>query len=70
MTQCDVSVQSMDFGGFLILAIKFIAFACYPPKSETSHDGGLVGLLYLWHISPKCTLCYGWLSIFFSRRFS
>jgi hypothetical protein len=23
---------------------KFIAFACYPPRSETSHNGGLVGL--------------------------
>jgi hypothetical protein len=30
-----------------MLAIEFIAFACYPPRSETSHDGGIVGLLYL-----------------------
>jgi hypothetical protein len=34
-----------------MLAIEFIAFACYPPRSETSHDGGIVGLLYLRHIS-------------------
>ena len=27
-----------------MIAIKFIAFAHYPPRSETSHNGGLVGL--------------------------
>jgi len=27
-----------------MIAIKFIAFARYPPRSETSHNGGLVGL--------------------------
>jgi hypothetical protein len=27
-----------------MLDIKYIAFACYPPRSDTSHDGGLVGL--------------------------
>jgi hypothetical protein len=26
--------------------ITFIAFARYPPRSETSHDGGLVDLLF------------------------
>ena len=25
-----------------MLCIKYIAFACYPPWSETSHDGRLV----------------------------
>ena len=33
------------FGGFLMLCIKFIAFARYPPsRPDTSQDGGLVGL--------------------------
>ena len=27
-----------------MLCIKCMAFACYPPRSETSQDGGLVGL--------------------------
>jgi len=27
-----------------MITIKFIAFARYPPRSETSHDGGLVGM--------------------------
>jgi hypothetical protein len=27
-----------------MVAIKYIMFARYPPRSETSHDGGLVGL--------------------------
>jgi|NOAtaT_6_FD_contig_121_401757_length_514_multi_3_in_0_out_0_1 hypothetical protein len=27
-----------------MVAIKYITFARYPPRSETSHDGGLVGL--------------------------
>jgi hypothetical protein len=27
-----------------MITIEFIAFARYPPRSETSHDGGLVGL--------------------------
>jgi hypothetical protein len=31
-------------GGLLILCIKYIAFVCYPPKPDTSHNGGLVGL--------------------------
>ncbi len=39
----------MGFGGFPILAIKFIAFAHYPPRSETSHDGGLVDLFTETH---------------------
>ena len=26
--------------------IKYIAYTCYPPRSETSHDGGLVDLHY------------------------
>jgi hypothetical protein len=30
--------------------IKYIAFACYPPRSETSHNKGLVDL-HLRHIS-------------------
>jgi hypothetical protein len=27
-----------------MITIKFIVIACYPPRSETSHNGGLVGL--------------------------
>jgi hypothetical protein len=27
-----------------MLCIKYIAFAHYPPRSNTSQDGGLVGL--------------------------
>jgi hypothetical protein len=27
-----------------MLDIKFIAFSRYPPRSNTSHNGGLVGL--------------------------
>ncbi len=38
-------------GGSPIFYIEYIAFTCYPPRSETSHNGGLVGLLYLRHIS-------------------
>jgi hypothetical protein len=41
----------MGFGGFLMLDIKYIAFACYPPRSDTSHDGGLVGLNFMSHES-------------------
>jgi hypothetical protein len=47
----DFKVLIMGFGGFLMLAIKFIAFACYPPLSETSHDGGLVDLFPETHKS-------------------
>jgi len=36
--------QSMGLGGFPMVAIEFIAFACYPPRSDTSQDGGLVDL--------------------------
>jgi hypothetical protein len=36
--------QSMGLGGSPMVAIKYIMFARYPPRSETSHDGGLVGL--------------------------
>ncbi len=39
------------FGGFLMLDIKFIAFARYPPRPDTSHDGGLVGPASLSHES-------------------
>jgi hypothetical protein len=38
-------------GSFLMNDIVYILFACYPTKSDTSHDGGIVGLLYLRHIS-------------------
>jgi len=41
----------MGFGGFPILAIKFIAFACYPPRSETSYNGELVDLFPKSHNS-------------------
>jgi hypothetical protein len=34
-----------------MLDIKFIAFALYPPRPDTSHDGGLVGLHPLSHES-------------------
>jgi hypothetical protein len=46
----DVRVLIMGFGGFPMLAIEFIAFARYPPRSETSYDGGLV---YLFPESHK-----------------
>jgi hypothetical protein len=36
----------MGFGGSPMLVIEFIAFARYPPRSETSHDEGIVDLLY------------------------
>jgi hypothetical protein len=29
-----------------MLVIEFIAFARYPPMSETSHDGGLVDMIF------------------------
>jgi hypothetical protein len=32
------------YGGFPMTTIKFIAFARYPPRPDTSQDGGLVGL--------------------------
>jgi predicted phosphohydrolase len=35
----------MGFGGSPMLVIKFIAFAHYPPRSDTSQDGGIVVLL-------------------------
>jgi hypothetical protein len=28
----------------MLLSVKYIAFDCYPPRSNTSQDGGLVGL--------------------------
>jgi hypothetical protein len=34
-----------------MLDIKYIAFACYPPRSDTSHKKGLVGLNSLSHES-------------------
>ena len=46
----DVRVLIMGFEGFLMLAIEFIVFTHYPPRSETSHDGGLV---YLFPESHK-----------------
>jgi hypothetical protein len=36
-----------------MLAIKFIAFACYPLRSESSHDGGLVDLFPESHKSSE-----------------
>jgi hypothetical protein len=35
--------------------IKYTTYACYPPRSETSHDGGLVDL-HLRHISHVLSL--------------
>jgi len=40
----DVSVHIMGLGGSQMFAIEYIAFAHYPPRSETSHNGGLVDL--------------------------
>jgi hypothetical protein len=34
---------------------QYIAYACYPPRSETCHDGGLVDL-YLRHKSHVLSL--------------
>jgi hypothetical protein len=45
----DVRVLIKGFGGFPMLAIEFIVFACYPPRSEPSHDGGLVDLFVESH---------------------
>jgi hypothetical protein len=39
------------YGGFPMLDIECIAFARYPPRPDTSHDGGLVGLHPLSHES-------------------
>jgi hypothetical protein len=55
------AIKGMGFGGFPIIQfIKYIAFACYPPRPDTSSHGGLVGLslsciskvnsLFLWLI--------------------
>jgi hypothetical protein len=41
-----------------MLATECIAFVSYPLWSETSHDGGLVGLLYLRHISHVHSLLW------------
>jgi hypothetical protein len=30
-----------------MLDINFIAFACYPPRPDATHDGGLVGLHFM-----------------------
>ena len=38
-----------------MIAIKFIAFAHYPHRSETSHNGGLVGL---YEPQKLCVLMY------------
>jgi hypothetical protein len=43
----------MGLGDFPKLAIKFIAFALYPPRSETSHDGGLLDLFPESHKSSE-----------------
>jgi len=41
------TLDNMGFWRFpnAIYSIKYIAFACYPPRSDTSQDGGLVDLL-------------------------
>jgi len=41
-----------------MLVMKYIAFACYPPRPDTSHDGGLVGLYCMRHKVP-CAHNYG-----------
>ena len=47
-------------GGFPIYIIEYIAFARYPPRSETSHDGGLVDLQlrHISHVSSYSILFY------------
>jgi hypothetical protein len=35
----------------MLLVIEYIAFACYSPRSDTSHGGGLICLHILSHIS-------------------
>jgi hypothetical protein len=42
--------------------IKYIVFACYPTRSDTFHDGGLVDL-YLNLISQQYSL--SWLIVSF-----
>ncbi len=49
----DVSELTMGLGDFPKLAIKFIAFALYPPRSESSHDGGLLDLFPESHKSSE-----------------
>jgi hypothetical protein len=41
------TLDNMGFWRFpnAIYSIKYIAFARYPPRSDTSQDGGLVDLL-------------------------
>ncbi len=54
-------------GGFPMLDIKFTAFARYPPRPDTFHDGGLVGLHL--HELPNLTKAYcyvlGWWIFYF-----
>jgi len=50
-----------------MLAIYFITFACYPPRSETSHNGGLVGLLHLRHISQVHLLLWLIVNFYFQE---
>jgi hypothetical protein len=40
------TLDNMGFWRFpdVIYSIKYTVFACYPPRSDTSQDGGLVDL--------------------------
>jgi len=42
----DIFVRNYSwvFGGFPMLCIKYIAFTCFPPLSDTSQDRGLVDM--------------------------
>jgi hypothetical protein len=46
-----------------MLHIKYIAFACYPPRSDTSHDEGLVGLKSLSHESYMSSYFLHWWNV-------
>jgi hypothetical protein len=45
------NVDTLGFWRFPDVGIEYIAFARYPPRPDTSHDGGLVGLYPLSHKS-------------------
>jgi hypothetical protein len=44
-----------------MLSIKYIAYACYPPRSDTSHNGGLVGLKSLSQSYMISYLLHRWI---------
>jgi hypothetical protein len=63
LTTYDAFICVRVSGGFPVFYIKYIAaYTCYPPRSETSHDGGLV-VLHLRHISHVLSSLPLWLIV-------